>query len=414
MAEIPGSFLRWGLFLFFAIIIAIVAVSWFINYPTIVTVPVTITTYNSPASLVVKSGGKIADLFTKNEGKVSARQSVALIENTAVWNDVLKLESIIETIDQKTEWKEVPLESIAGQNLSLGEIQSSYSRFISLFQQFKKYVKQSYITSKLDILEEQIHKQEEYTAELLNQKHISEEDLQLETNSYKRDSVLFYKSSYSISVNEFEKSKQALLQKKSSYSSLRASIKNNESSTLKMKETRLDLQVQLDKELYQYKLDLDEAFQLMNVAVDGWKEKYLIESPVDGKVTYTSYWNNNQVIKAGEVLATVIPDNASRIIIRAAIPASGLGRVRVGHEVNIKLSGFPYLEFGVLRGRIKSLSLVPVNDSYIAEIDLVNGLKTTYNKEIGFISEMTGTADIITDNSRLIFRLIKPLSSLIK
>jgi len=49
MSEIPGSFLRWGLLLFFAIILAILGVTWFINYPDVVTAPLTITTYNSPA-----------------------------------------------------------------------------------------------------------------------------------------------------------------------------------------------------------------------------------------------------------------------------------------------------------------------------------------------------------------------------
>jgi HlyD family secretion protein len=181
-----------------------------------------------------------------------------------------------------------------------------------------------------------------------------------------------------------------------------------------MKETRLDLQVQLEKELHQYRLDIDEAFQLLNVARDQWKEKYLIESPVRGKITFTSFWNENQVIKAGEILATVIPGDMSRIIVRANVPASGLGRVIVGQEVNIKLSGFPYMEFGVIKGKIRSLSLVPANDVYIAEIDLVNGMRSTYGTELSFVSEMTGTADIITDNSRLIFRLIKPLKSIFK
>ena len=414
MSAIPGSFLKWGLFLFFAIILATLGVTWFINYPNIVTAPVTITTYNSPASLMAKSGGKIERLIVSNEENVKGKQPVAIIENTARYDDVKLLGSFIDTLKETPDWQENILKYFPPANLSIGEIQSSYSRFITLFQQFKEYLDQAYISSKLRILEEQIKKQQEYTAELLNQKRLSEEDLQLEINSYKRDSQLFIKTSYSISVNEFEQSKQALLQKQSSYSSLKASIKNNESSTLKMKETRLDLQVQLEKELHQYRLDLDEGFQLLNVAMDQWKEKYLIESPVRGKITFTSFWNENQVIKAGEILATVIPEDRSRIIIRANVPVTGLGRVRVGQEVNIKLSGFPYMEFGVIKGKIRSLSLVPANEVYIAEIDLVNGMRSTYNIELSFISEMTGTADIITDNSRLIYRLIKPLKALLK
>lgn len=412
MSGIPGSFLRWGLFLFFAIILAILGVTWFINYPNIVTAPVTITTYNSPASLIAKSGGKIEKLIVSNGDNVSIKQPVALIENTASFEDVRLLETFLDTLKKNPDWQHNVLKNELPASLSVGEIQTGYSRFVTVFQQFKDYLNQAYIPSKLRLLEEQIRKQEEYTAELLNQKRLSEEDLRLVTNSFERDSMLYVSNLHSVTLSEFERSKQALIQKQSSHSSLKASIKNNESSTLRMKETRLDLKVQLEKELQQYRLDIDEAFQLLHSAVDQWKEKYLIESPVKGKITFTSFWNENQVIKAGEILATVIPEDKSRIIVRANVPASGLGRVRIGQEVNIKLSGFPYMEFGVIKGRIKSLSLVPANDVYIAEIDLVNGMRSTYKIELNFISEMTGTADIITDNSRLIFRLIKPLKAI--
>ena len=119
-----------------------------------------------------------------------------------------------------------------------------------------------------------------------------------------------------------------------------------------------------------------------------------------------------QVIKAGDILATVIPDDKSRILVRAEVPATGVGRVRTGQDVNIKLSGFPYMEYGIIRGKISTLSLVPAGDVYIAGIDLVNGMRSTYNTDLNFISEMTGTGEIITENRRLIYRFIKPLKAL--
>lgn len=94
------------------------------------------------------------------------------------------------------------------------------------------------------------------------------------------------------------------------------------------------------------------------------------------------------------------------------MPASGLGRVRAGQEVNIKLSGFPYMEFGVIKGRIKALSLVPVEGTYIAEIDLLNNMRSTYNRTLNFIQDMDGTADIITEESRLIYKFIRPLQAM--
>lgn len=413
MAGIPGSFLRWGLFLFFALLVAIITISWFINSATIVSAPVVITTQNPPAPLVAKSGGKIASLCVRNQENVSKKQSIALIENSADYSDVKTLASFIDKIQRRPDWNQTVEIYDLPLGLSLGEIQNSYTRFCVLWQKFREYLSQAYISQKIDLLEEQIKKQEEYTIELLNQKELAGQELQLVANGFYRDSVLYVTSTYSISINEFEKSKLTLLQRQGSYSSLQGTIKSNELATLRLQEARLDLQINLENEIQQFRLDLDEAFQLLQVSVNQWKEKYLIESPIKGKITFTTYWNENQVIKAGETLATVVPRDESQIIARSVVPNAGFGRVKAGQEVNIKLTEFPYMEFGVLKGRVKSLSLVPVDGGYIAEIELLNGMRTTYNREIGFIQEMNGTAEIITEESRLIYKFINPLKALV-
>ena len=111
MSEIPGSFLRWGLFLFFAIIITIIVVSYFIKYPIVVSAPVIITTYNSPASLVAKSGGKISELFVDNEELVSENQPVALIENPATYSSIIALGIIIDSLKGESDWQKIFEES---------------------------------------------------------------------------------------------------------------------------------------------------------------------------------------------------------------------------------------------------------------------------------------------------------------
>ena len=412
MVGIPGSFLRWGLFLFFALLAAIIAISWFINSATVVSAPVVITTQNPPAPLVAKSGGKIALLCVSNQESVSEKQSIALIENAADYSDVKTLASFIDKMQRRRDWNKTVEIYDLPLGLSLGEIQNSYSRFCVLWQTFRKYLIQAYLSQKIDLLEKQIKRQEEYTIELLNQKELAGQELQLVATSFFRDSMLYVTSTYSISINEFEKSKLTHLQSQGSYSSLQGTIKSNEFAMLRLQEARLDLQIKLENEIQQFRLDLDEAFQLLQVSVNQWEEKYLIESPIKGKITFTTYWNENQAIKAGEILATVVPRDESQIIARSVVPNAGFGRVKVGQEVNIKLTEFPHMEFGVLKGKVKSLSLVPVEGGYIAEIDLINGMRTTYNREIGFIQEMNGTAEIITEESRLIYKFINPLKAL--
>jgi hypothetical protein len=412
MSEIPGSFLNSGLFLFFAIILILIVGSYFIKNPEIVKVPVVITTQNPPVSLVAKSGGEIEKLFV-TEGKLIGKDEIiALIRNTCDYDDLRKLKLILSGFNDKTNWIEIIKTKSLLPDLSLGEIQSYYSAFQKEWKQMKDYFEEAYIPTKLNLLEKQIETKIEYNIELARQKEFLTEDLALAKSSFKRDSTLYHKESYSISVNEFEKSRQDYIQRLYSFSVFIASLKNNTSDFLKMKEARLDLQVQYEKELKQYIFTIEESVQLLRSSIFNWEERYLIMSPITGHVTLTRFRNENQVIKVGETLATVIPDSVTNIVAHAVIPISGFGRIEIGQTVNIKLSGFPYMHYGVLKGRIYSLSQVPGEGGFSADIELTGGMTSTYSEKIRFIHEMDGTADIIIGDSRLIYRFIKPLKAL--
>ena len=50
----------------------------------------------------------------------------------------------------------------------------------------------------------------------------------------------------------------------------------------------------------------------------------------------------------------------------------------------------------------------------MAEVEFPNGLTTNYNKQIKFSQEMQGSAEIITEDIRLIERLFNPIKALFK
>jgi hypothetical protein len=411
MSEIPGSFLKWGLFIFFAIILVLVAGSYFIKNPEVVTVPVIITTQNPPVVLVAKSGGEIKKLFVTEGSVIAEDEIVAIIGNTANYENVKTLNLFLLGFDEKSDWVEIVKKEQQPTDLTLGEFQNNYLQFQKGWKQFKDYLNQAYIPTKLSLLEKQIVKKTEYNIELARQKKFQTEDLNLAKNSFERDSILFTRGAYSISTNEFERSRQTYLQKLYSNSSFNASLKNNEAEFLRLGESRLDLQVQYEKELKQYSLAMEETLQLLKSSVSQWEERYVIKSPVTGRVTLNRFRNENQVIKTGETLATVIPDTPASIVVRALIPVSGFAKIEIGQTVNIKLSGFPYMQYGVLKGRIYSLSQVPGEGGFTADIELTEGMTSTYREKIKFIHQMDGTADIITRDARLISKFISPLKS---
>lgn len=70
------------------------------------------------------------------------------------------------------------------------------------------------------------------------------------------------------------------------------------------------------------------------------------------------------------------------------------------------------MQFGMLKGHIRTISLVPDAKGYVAEIELEKGMTSSYKANLKFIQQMDGTAEIVTKDLRLIYRFINPLRAL--
>ena len=411
MGVIPNRVVRWGLSVLFIILSGIIVGSFFFKSPEIIIAPMVLTTENPPVRLLSKSTGKIDRLFTQEGQTLSAGTVVALINNPTNYKDLLLLKEGLMAIPDTANWDEQVLTVKLSGLLTLGELQSSYSSLLRDRNNFRHYLTQNLIPQKIELLKLQIAKLKEYYQTQLRQREVQNRDLGLSGKAFFRDSSLFKKQT--ISESEYEKARQTLLAKNSASIGFDASLKNTESSILQIQQSSIELQMQYEKELAQFRLDLDESKQNMENLVHQWEERYLVTSPVKGKITYTSVWSENQEVKAGELIGTVIPQGALTIIAKAIIPTARFGKVEVGQRVNMKLAGFPYMEFGMLKGRIRSVSLVPEEKGYVAEIELTKGMISSYKENLKFIQQMDGTAEIVTKDLRLIYRFINPLRALL-
>lgn len=103
----------------------------------------------------------------------------------------------------------------------------------------------------------------------------------------------------------------------------------------------------------------------------------------------------------------------SRTIGKLELPIRGSGKVKVGQSVNIKVDNYPYLEYGMLYGKIESISLVATDNNYSVEVSLPKGLVSNYGKKLEFSQEMKRSAEIITEDLRLIERFLSPIRALV-
>lgn len=411
--HVPNWLTRWGISIILFIILGLLVGTWLFKYRETVSCDIVITTKNTPAPLVSKANGEIKSIFIKDGGLVEPGSYIALIENSASIDEIVRLNELFEQIG--INWEDIVLNIDLPVLNQLGEIQKSYTQFKTLYNGYKYYLQNNFILKKIEILNAQIDKQNEYYKKIKQQRKIKAIELNIIRSSFLKDSTLYSDFFSAISLNEMEQSKRSYIQNKSSYINTEAALDNIAIKILNLKDGLIDLEMRYNNDKKDYEISLDEAYALLVNQVNAWEEKYILVSPIKGKVTFTKYWCENQFVMSGERIASVVPLAETEIIGKVLIPSNGLGKVDVGQKVNIKLSGFPYSRYGILAGIINSISLVPeINGKgYYAEVALSKGMNTSYKEQLKFIQQMDGTADIITDESRIIRRFLDPIKALL-
>ncbi len=128
-------------------------------------------------------------------------------------------------------------------------------------------------------------------------------------------------------------------------------------------------------------------------------------APVGGKVFFVGALQENQAVAVSQELLYVAPPGTDYFG-ELQVPQQNAGKVLVGQTVLIKFAGYPYQEFGAVRGRITTIADIPLKDSvFVARVTLPTGLQTTYGKTLAFKTGMTATADVMTNDSRLLEKL---------
>jgi HlyD family secretion protein len=132
-------------------------------------------------------------------------------------------------------------------------------------------------------------------------------------------------------------------------------------------------------------------------------------APENGKVLFTSSLQENELITIGQQLFYIEPKETHTY---AEVMASqqGLGKIKLGQQVLLKVESYPSREFGQLRGTVSYIATIPNRrDSFQIKVNLTDGLHTNYDKNIFFRNNLLARAEIITDDRKLIDRLLGQL-----
>lgn len=409
MSRVPHWLIRWGSAILFFIFFLFFAVAWFVKYPDIIKVDLTITTQIPPEKLIAKSTGKLQALLVENNAIIVASTPIAVIENTANFKDVFLLKSILDTISiSKTKF---PFHLF--QNSQLGDVENSFAAFQREFlaNELNNKLKPYQIESNAQRLESN-HLKERLSL-LESQKNITESELEIQKSDLERYEKLYKKDI--IAAQELEKHRLQYLQAQKGFKALLSTISQLKSSLNELKRNSQSTQINEEKDIINLDRSLTQAFFALKKSLSDWELTYVLKSSISGKVSYLQLWSENQPVNTGDVVFSVIPSLKSTYIAKAKAPAANAGKLAAKQLVNIRLLNYPDREFGVIKGFVQNIAATPDKDgNLLIDITLPQGLKTSYEKDIAFQQEMSGTGDIITKDLRLLERFLYQFRDMVR
>lgn len=411
LTSTPKWIFRWGISVIFILIITAITLSYFIRYPDVLTAEITLTTINPPVTLVSKNNGKLTYLLVKNNELVKENQTIAVIENTANYKDILYLFDNGNTLINQLKLSDTIPQITIKDSLKVGELTPNYLMVLKSIKDLNLYKAVNPYNRQITLLKKDLISYSDLLDKYKQQESINKQQLTLVETDYNRDKNLF--ESKVISAREFDTKKREYLSALSSYEQIKITVSNTYIQFNSIEKNILQLQIQDYQEQSKLKNEFLQNLKSLLSEITKWKQIYLIESPINGKISFFNIWTVNQNIKSGDELFSVIPTQKQEFVGKCILPILNTGKLSIGQNVNIKLDNYPYNENGMLQGIVTNISEVPNKDTYAIDVDLKNGLITSYNKKLSYKEQMKGKADIITKNISVMDRIFFNFKKLI-
>ena len=395
------------------LILIILTLGFVIKYPDSVDGQISITAHIAPVRLVANTSGKL-HLLHENRTSVCEDQVIAYIDNEANYKDILLLDSLLNRYNNQ-DLEDFPIRS----GLILGGASSPYNSFCIAHSQYYRTLHSDVYKTMCNSLQQQNEINSEIIENLNKELLLKGKKLSIEKERLTKDSILYLAKA--ISEQDFQRQQSTFYDLQAAYKELHSSrlsytaqIKRNEQQ---IQQYLLQEQETLDK--LREELSVSKS-QLTNT-IHAWKKQYLQISPINGQMEYLGFWRENYFVQNGQELFSILPDQ-NEIVGEMIVPSYGIGKVKIGQTANVKVNNYPYMEYGLIKGKVCSISRLSnkvqmpsttqaESNVYRIIITFPNGLQTNFGKILDLDFESQGTSEIITKPKRLIERLFDNLKA---
>lgn len=381
-----------------------------IRYPDVVSASVTLNMVHPPVPVMARETGRIQALLVTDKQTVRPEQPLAILENTADYRAVLQLEAKIKKLDGPpdagiSDNKATGTDSSFSQVLdefsaeALGEIQPSYLACREAFMQKRLHGQLQTYESEKRLLDGQQQEHHRLLEKQKRQLGILTQEYDLVRADHERNRRLYQQKV--ISAKEWESIQMELLAVKRNMENLSGLISDNRIRQKSLGRNLIAMQSEGIRQTLALEIGSSQKKKELLLAISDWKRKYLLSSPTHGRVSFHHIYAPNQTVQKSDEVFHVLASTRQGLVGRLVMSNQGAGKVRLNQNVVIHLDDYPFEEFGVLRGKVAKISLLPIGNNYVVE---VNGIVGDRMPDIR--QGMSGQAQIITMERSLLGRMV--------
>lgn len=403
LGRAPHWMLRSGLAAVVALLVVLVVLGAVIRYPDTIEGRMTITGMQPVGEVVARQGGRLEALRVKEGQRVARGEILAIVESPARADAVFRLAGSLKALDPATIGG-APMGDVAFKpEEGLGKLQNAYAAFLNSYNQLRSVVADDYAEKAGALLRQQREGKRGQTNSLREQGVVSRRELKLAQEKFGRMKALHAQKL--LSAAQLQEEEIAMLEKMRAETTAQRAFTAAEIEAAEVAKSIHDLEHERSEMLRKGREQVGADFNRLRGELDVWEADYVLRAPADGTVAFYEFWSDQQFVAAGRQVFLIVPET-TQLIGRMPVSQGGVGKIRAGQVVQVRLDDFPYKEFGLVMGRVQSVSMVAREGAHLVLVDLPMPLVTTFRRRIDFRQEMAGRGSVVTEDLRLIERVL--------
>lgn len=412
LGYVPHWIVRWGASVILSVLLLLILIAYLVKYPDVIPARITLQTQSPPIPVISRNNGKLIQLNVENDQMVVKDEIVGILNSSTDTTAVQQLKSELQKIDGLKVNRSIGKVTLNAVN-HLGTLEDVYAQLLRSVNEYQIFLRNQNPTKQVDAVQNQIAALKNLGAELERQRGIYERNVEIaKGNFYRYQQAL---RSGGVSMVQVEQAEKELIQHIQALASLEARIQENNLQVTSQNTNIVGINSNASEQESTLQQNIEQSLSSVKSQLSNWELNHILRASIDGTVSLPDRIKLQQTIQAGEEVMTIVPVGGEQQIVgKMELPIFGVGKVNIGQRVNIKLDSYPHTEFGMLQTAVADVAAVPRENFYEGTVYLPETLESNYSKELPFKQGMQGTAEVITEDLRLIERIFNHIKSIFK